>query len=244
MRITVRGLTFDVTTGGTPEGEPVLLLHGFPQHSWQWDLVTPLLHDAGLRTYAFDQRGYGARARPDQVADYRVTELVADTVAVLDELGVESVHLVGHDWGAIVAWHLAARHPDRLRTLTAVSVPHPVAVAYALRTDPQQRERLSYTTLFQRAGKAERVLLAGDAAALRALIADVAGTRADRYVAAMSDPDTLTAALNWYRAMAVEDVTVLDPVEVPVTYVWSDADPAIGATAARAWSSGFWSTVI
>ncbi|MEH1168137.1 alpha/beta fold hydrolase [Micromonospora sp. CPCC 205539] len=235
MRVEARGLTFEVRTGGPQDGVPILLLHGFPQHSGEWDAVVPALHAAGLRTYAPDQRGYSADARPVAVADYRIPELVDDAVALLDALGLDSAHLVGHDWGAIVAWALAARHPERVRTLTAVSVPHPAAMAHALATDRQQKARSSYIALFRQPGKAEKVLLALNATALRKLLGGVGdASRVDRYADPMREPGALTAALNWYRAMSRADLADVGPVTVPTTYVWSDHDIAIGRAAAEA----------
>ncbi|MER7280783.1 alpha/beta fold hydrolase [Dactylosporangium sp. NPDC000244] len=232
MKITARSLTFDVFDGGPADGEPVLLLHGFPQHSGEWAAVTPLLHAAGLRTYALDQRGTSPGARPAPVEAYRITECALDVVAVLDALEIPAVHLVGHDWGAICAWHVALRHAARVRTLTAVSVPHPHASAYAYANDPDQRERSAYIKLFRQPGKAEEVLLADSARRLRGLFApleDVEG-----YVRPLLEPGALTAALNWYRAMSSLDLVGLGPATVPTTYVWSDGDVAIGPTAARA----------
>jgi pimeloyl-ACP methyl ester carboxylesterase len=230
--VAARGLTFDVHTGGPAEGDPVLLLHGFPQHSGEWDAVTPALHEAGLRTYALDQRGYSPGARPPAVDDYRINECVADALAVLNALDVDRAHLVGHDWGAIVAWHTAARYPDRVRTLTAVSVPHPAAMSHAMANDADQRDRSSYIGLFRLEGKAEQVLLAADGAALRRILAGTG--RPDAYVEPMLDPGALTPALNWYRAMSRADLADMGPVAVPTTYVWSDGDMAVGAVAARA----------
>ncbi|MGC4874731.1 alpha/beta fold hydrolase [Micromonospora sp. DT43] len=235
MQVDARGLTFEVRTGGPSDGVPVLLLHGFPQHSGEWDEVVPALHAAGLRTYALDQRGYSPNARPEAVAAYRIPELVADAVAVLDALGVHAVHLVGHDWGAIVAWAVAAAHPDRVRTLTAVSVPHPAAMAHALGTDTEQKARSSYIALFRKPGKAEKVLLAWHATALRRMLGGVGdASRVNRYADPMREPGALTAALNWYRAMSRTDLASVGPVAVPTTYVWSDRDIAIGRTAAEA----------
>ncbi|ASW56248.1 alpha/beta fold hydrolase [Plantactinospora sp. KBS50] len=233
LRLDARGLTFDVYAGGPAAGEPVLLLHGFPQHSGEWAGVTPRLHAAGLRTYALDQRGYSPGARPPAVADYRLSECVADAVAVLDGLDVPAAHVVAHDWGAMVAWHLAARHPERVRSLTAVSVPHPAAYGHALATDRVQRLRSSYMALFRRPGRAEDVLLALDAVALRAMLTGVGRDRVETYAGPMRDRAALTAALNWYRAMSRADVTV-GPVTVPTTYVWSRRDLAVGRTAAMA----------
>ncbi|HTJ39907.1 MAG TPA: alpha/beta hydrolase [Dactylosporangium sp.] len=236
MKITARDLTFDVVAGGPADGAPVLLLHGFPQHSGEWAAVTPALHAAGLRTYALDQRGTSPGARPPGVEAYRISECALDAVAVLDALDLASVHLVGHDWGAICAWHVALRHPARVRTLTAVSVPHPHASAYAYANDPDQRARSAYIKLFRQPGKAEEVLLEGDARRLRAIF-DGAGLDAagvDAYVRPLLEPGALTAALNWYRAMSSLDLVGLGQATVPTTYVWSDGDLAIGATAARA----------
>ncbi|MGV9215197.1 alpha/beta fold hydrolase [Micromonospora sp. RB23] len=235
MQVDARGLTFEVRTGGPSDGVPVLLLHGFPQHSGEWDDVVPPLHAAGLRTYALDQRGYSPGARPAEVPQYRIPELVADVVAVLDALDLEAAHLVGHDWGAVVAWAVAAAHPQRVRTLTAVSVPHPAAMAHALTTDGQQKARSSYIALFRKPGKAEKVLLAWHATALRKLLGGVGdAARVNRYAEPMREPGALTAALNWYRAMSRADLAAVGPVAVPTTYVWSDRDVAIGRTAAEA----------
>ncbi|MER7892354.1 alpha/beta hydrolase [Micromonospora sp. NPDC094482] len=235
MRIDARGFTFDVRAGGPEEGPPVLLLHGFPQHGGEFDDLTPALHAAGLRTYAPDQRGYSPGARPEAVEAYQLAELVADVVALLDALGVEAAHLVGHDWGAVVAWAVAAAHPGRIRTLTAVSVPHPAAMAYALAHDAQQKVRSSYMVLFRQPGKAEKVLLGLRAAALRRMLAGVGDEdRVAAYAEPMRAPGALTGALNWYRAMSRGDLAAVGPVTVPTTFVWSDRDIAIGRTAAEA----------
>ncbi|MEU3455915.1 alpha/beta fold hydrolase [Micromonospora sp. NPDC006766] len=235
MGVDARGLTFEVRTGGPADGEPVLLLHGFPQNSGEWDDVLPVLHAAGLRTYALDQRGYSPGARPAAVEAYRVPELVADAAGVLDALGVPDAHVVGHDWGAVVAWGLAAVHPERVRTLTAVSVPHPAAMAHALATDPRQKARSAYIALFRKPGKAEKALLAWNATALRRMLGGVGdAARVARYADPMREPGALTAALNWYRAMSGADLKAVGAVGVPTTFVWSDRDAAIGRTVAEA----------
>ncbi|RKN19102.1 alpha/beta hydrolase [Micromonospora musae] len=234
MRIDARGLEFVVRAGGPEGGEPVLLLHGFPQHGGEFDEVVPALHDAGLRTYAPDQRGYSPGARPTDVEAYQLPELVADAAALLDALGVEAAHLVGHDWGAAVAWALAAAHPERVRTLTAVSVPHPAAMAHALAHDPKQKARSSYMALFRQAGTAEKMLLGMRAAGLRRVLSGVGDSaRVAAYAEPMREPGALTGALNWYRAMSGAALGAVGPVTVPTTYVWSDGDTAIGRGAAE-----------
>ncbi|MQA95938.1 MAG: alpha/beta fold hydrolase [Streptosporangiales bacterium] len=240
--VQVGGMTFDVVFGG-PDGAPddgatpVLLLHGFPQSASCWGTVSARLHAAGLRTIAPDQRGYSPGARPSAVEDYETPHLVGDVIGLLDALGLERVHLVGHDWGAAVAWHVAIRHPDRLATLTAVSVPHPAAFGRALREDADQQERSTYIQLFRQPGKAEELLLEDGARRLRAMYGDaVPAGQIEEHVRLLSEPGALTAALNWYRAMTAHrtsDVAGDDAVRVPTTYVWSTDDMALGRTGAE-----------
>jgi pimeloyl-ACP methyl ester carboxylesterase len=233
----VGDLTFDVRVDGPDDGRPVLLLHGFPETSASWARVTPLLTEAGLRTYAPDQLGYSPGARPDEVDAYAVTNLAQVTADLMTALDIPRADVVGHDWGANVGWALAAWHPDRVRSLTAVSVPHPAAYTAAYRADPEQKERSAYIRLFWQEGKAEQVLLEDDLRRVRRMLGPEAETgvpaeAVDEYVAVLSAPGALTAALNWYRAMS--SATRVDPIEVPTTYVWSDGDVAIGRTAAEA----------
>jgi pimeloyl-ACP methyl ester carboxylesterase len=238
LRVDVGDLTFDVRVDGPDDGRPVLLLHGFPETSLSWAAVTPLLTEAGLRTYAPDQLGYSPGARPAEVEAYSMQNLAQVTADLMTALGLPRADVVGHDWGANVAWTLAAWHEDRVRSLTAVSVPHPGAYTVAYRADPEQKERSGYIRLFWEAGKAEQVLLEDDARRLRRMLLGANGETgvspesADEYVAVLSAPAALTAALNWYRAMS-SSIRV-DPVRVPTTYVWSDGDAAIGRTAAEA----------
>ncbi|MGK5680160.1 alpha/beta fold hydrolase [Actinoplanes sp. URMC 104] len=229
-KITARGLTFDVHEGGPTGGEPVLLLHGFPQDHREFDLIQPRLHEAGLRTFAVDQRGYSPGARPAGVAAYRLSEPVADVVAVMDELGVHSAHVLGHDWGAQVSWLLAAHHPERVRTLTAISVPHPKALRSAVRAEASQRAQLAYQRVF-RSPDAERLLLSDDAARLTEMMRPI-GSRRELYGKAMREPGRLTACLNWYRAPA-DPAADIGAITVPATLVWSDEDPVFGPVAAR-----------
>jgi len=228
------GLAFDVAEQGDPDGRPVLLLHGFPQTHRSFDALADRLAPRGLRLLAPDQRGYSPGARPADVAAYGIEALASDALRILDARGVKRADVVGHDWGAIVAWHLAARHPERVRTLTAVSVPHPKAMVAAL-IDPlsDQRRRSRYVALFRMAGRAERVLLEDGARRLRAVYKPLPESAAEPHVRALSDPAALTAALNWYRAMRVRDALTLPKVTLPTTFVWSTRDLAIGRAAAR-----------
>ncbi|MGY1832373.1 alpha/beta fold hydrolase [Geodermatophilus sp. SYSU D01180] len=232
LRVDVGDLTFDVRADGPGDGRPVVLLHGFPETSASWAAVTPRLAEAGLRTYAVDQLGYSPGARPLDVDSYALTNLAQVTADLMTAMDVPVADVVGHDWGANVAWALAGWHSDRVRSLTAVSVPHPTAFTAAFRSDPEQKERSSYIRLFWQEGKAEEVLLADGARRLRRMYGDAVDPEAvEEYVAVLSAPGALTAALNWYRAMS--SATPVDDVPVPTTFVWSDADIAVGRIAAE-----------
>ncbi|MCW2777274.1 MAG: Epoxide hydrolase [Frankiales bacterium] len=233
-RVPVGDLVLDVVDLGPRDAETVLLLHGFPQSSWEWRAIWPALLEAGYRVVAPDQRGYSPGARPDGVEAYRMTELVGDALGLLDALEVPQAHVVGHDWGAAVAGHLAGRRPGRLRSLTAVSVPHPAAFGAALRSDPDQRERSQYMLAFNEPD-AESRLLADGAAWLRSGFGALPD--ADVYVRRMQEPGALTAGLNWYRAQTIGMRDPLPAVTVPTLYVWSDGDVALGPVPAAATAS-------
>ena len=238
IEIPVGEEVFDALAAGPADGELVLLLHGFPQSSWQWRSQLAALGDAGFRAVAPDQRGYSPRARPETTESYRVDHLAADVLAIADWLGGHHFHLVGHDWGAVVAWQVAGRYPDRLRTLTAVSVPHPVAMAEAMASATgDQLARSSYIAFFRAPEMPERLMLADEAAGLRALFANTGYSdreAMEHYVARLAEPGALTAALNWYRAIDPVVVLSLQPVSAPTLFVWSTDDPAIGREAADA----------
>ncbi len=235
MQIDVGDLSFTAQVAGPSGGRPVLLLHGFPQSSLSWSRITPALTGAGLRTIAPDQRGYSPGARPVDVSAYAMSELVGDAIGLLDALGLSTADVVGHDWGGLVAWQLAGRHPERVRSLTAISVPHPRAISEAMATDPDQQQRSAYIKLFRQEGKAEEVLLADGAKRLRRLFAGsgLAEAEVADYVEPLRAPGALTATLSWYRAMSRNDAA-LGAVIVPTTFVWSDDDAAVGRRAAEA----------
>lgn len=229
-------LDFTVTEAGPEDGELVILLHGFPQTSAAWRHQVPALAEAGYRVLAPDQRGYSPGARPDGVAAYHSAELTADVLGMADALGAERFHVVGHDWGASITWQLACRHGDRLRTATTLSVPHPLAYAAALaspKTD--QADRSSYFPSFREEGS-EHAMLANDATGLR-FVYQASGLTEEEsgpYLAALSTPEALGAALNWYRAAGGHLIQDLQPVTVPMLHVWSTEDPALGREGAEA----------
>lgn len=223
----------DVAVCGPADGTPVLMLHGFPASRASFAEVAPLLAEQGLRLVVPDQRGYSPDACPTDPQAYRIERLVEDVTGLLDALGLDSVHLVGHDWGAMVAWATAAWHPARVRSLTVLSVPHPRALAWARAHDVDQQHGSDYINLLVIPGKAERVLLADDARPLRRGFFDaVDPALVDRHVSLLQRPGALTGALNWYRSHD-HVLDELPPVDVDTTLVWGAEDPALRRAAAE-----------
>ncbi|MCU1503433.1 MAG: hypothetical protein JWM12_2787 [Ilumatobacteraceae bacterium] len=220
-----------------PVGAPtVLLLHGFPQSRYTWRSVVPALAAAGLDAVAPDQRGYTPGVRPDHVDAYRSTRLVADVLDILDALGIERAHLVGHDWGGQVAWLAAAQHPERIATLSILSRPHPAAFAQSFELDSVQRERSKHHQRMT-PSVAER-WWSDDCAALRTMLTSggVPDADAAAYAATFTERAALDAAMNWYRAAAQGGGLRLadtPPVTVPTLYLWGTADATVGRVAAE-----------
>lgn len=223
------GLELRAVDSGPAGGETIVLLHGFPQRTSSWRLVTPLLHAAGYRTLALDQRGYCESARPRGRRAYRLSELVRDVTGLLDAAHLPDAHVVGHDWGAAVAWAVAGAHPDRVRSLTAVSVPHPAAFATAMATS-DQLPRSWYIGFFQLPLLPELLLTSPGPRAARALAAmGMTPEMIGRYRGEMVAAGAIPGGLGWYRALPFASPrSATTPTRVPTTFVWSDGDPALG----------------
>jgi pimeloyl-ACP methyl ester carboxylesterase len=220
-RISGDGVELAVLDEG--EGTPVLLLHGFPDSSRLWRNQVPALVEAGARVIAPDQRGFGESDKPQEVEAYSLRHSVADAVAVLDAAGAERAHVVGHDWGAAVAWVLAAFVPDRVDRLVAMSVGHPNT---RLSPSIEAREKGWYRLLFQ-FEDAEALLTKDDWSLFRQVLRNHGDL--DQYIADLSRPGALTAGLNWYRAnlhprRELEPGPPTPAVEAPTLGIWSNGD--------------------
>jgi pimeloyl-ACP methyl ester carboxylesterase len=219
--------TFTTRVAG-PEGGPlVVLLHGFPQTSFEWRHQLAALGSAGFRAIAPDQRGYSPGARPPNVSDYVVSELIGDVLGLASAAGAERFFLVGHDWGAAVAWGVALAAPERVRAVVPISVPHPGAFSTLL-DDPSsdQFEASAYFDVFVQPSS-EDGFLAKDAARLRRAYAALGDEATNEYLRVLGNKPALGAALNWYRANIEQRKFKSMPtahVRVPTMLVWSDGD--------------------
>ncbi len=219
-RVHVNGIDLHVVLAGA--GEPLLLLHGFPDSAKLWRTMIPLLVAAGFRVIAPDQRGFGESSAPADVAAYAIDTIVADAVALLDALGIACAGLIGHDWGAIIGWRLIADHPDRFTRFVALTVGHPNALAAA---GWRQRRRSWYVTLFRVPWLAETLLRANNFRNFGWMTGEteVAGWRRD-----LARPARLTAALNWYRANFARLLDGSFPrARIPVLGIIGTADVAL-----------------
>ncbi|MGI5246396.1 alpha/beta fold hydrolase [Dactylosporangium sp. CA-139066] len=221
------GLTFDVDDAGDPAAPAVILLHGFPQDRAAWAGVAADLVRHERRTLAPDLRGYSPGARPRDRRRYALDLLAGDVIALADAAGLERFDLAGHDWGAALAFHVAGRHPGRVRTLTALSVPHRGAWASAARSGTQLW-RSKYIALFQLPALPERVLARGIEGFL--LRSGLGPEHARRY-AERGRRHELDTALNWYRAMRLP--AVFPRVAVPTLFAWGDGDEYVTERLAR-----------
>ena len=206
------------------EGQPVLLLHGFPDSSYGWRHQVPALVEAGMRVIAPDLRGFGASDKPEGVEEYAISRSVTDMLAMLAELGVEHAHVVGHDWGAGLAWSLAAFAPSQVDRLVVLSVGHPNTYQ---EPSLKQREKGWYQLLYQFTGVAEELLARNDWKLFRELLGDAADRA--RFLDDLSRPGALTAGLNWYRANSdprheLGPRQAFPAVSVPTLGLWSNGD--------------------
>jgi pimeloyl-ACP methyl ester carboxylesterase len=233
------GAMLHAVTAGDPADPLVVLLHGFPDFWYGWRDQIPALVEAGYRVVVPDQRGYNLSENPDGVGQYRVERLSADIAAVIRSTGRESAHVVGHDWGATVAWDLALRRPSSVDRLGILNVPHPTVFRRTLRRSPRQLLRSWYVFSFQLPRIPEWGLGRKDCAGLeRALLESSRGdafTEADleRYHAAWRQPGVVGSMIDWYRAAARYG---LDPgreeVTAPTLICWGEQDDALLPTMA------------
>lgn len=237
-RVAANGFDFAVDEAG--EGDRLALcLHGFPESRFSWRFQLPLLARMGYRAWAPDLRGYGeTEPKPQDVASYRIERLMEDVAALIDASGAREVTLIGHDWGAGLAWTFAANRVRPLERLVIMNVPHPAVFAAHLRRSPRQMLRSWYMAFFQIPGLPEWLSTRDGAKLVRRAFQGMAVDKArfppevlERYARDAQRPGAMTAMVNWYRAAARHPGKLAGPwprIEVPTLIVWGEADTALG----------------
>jgi epoxide hydrolase 4 len=229
------GICLHGIQAGPDDAPLVVLLHGFPEFWYGWRRQVMPLAQASFRILAPDQRGYNLSDKPEGVKAYRLEELSRDIIGLLDILGKKTCYLVGHDWGAAVAWNVAMAYPHRIEKLVIMNVPHPAVMMSFLRKNPGQMLKSWYIAFFQIPGLADWLLRANDCAGAARLLAGSgkSSTFADEelreYKQAWLKPLAMTSMINWYRALVrYPPVLPVDQrIHIPVLMLWGKQDVAL-----------------
>jgi pimeloyl-ACP methyl ester carboxylesterase len=239
--IGANGINLHVVQDGPSTGPLVVLLHGFPEFWYGWRRQIPFLAEAGYRVWAPDQRGYNLSDKPEGIAAYTLDELAADVIGLVDAAGEAKAFVVGHDWGAAVAWWLAAKYPARLRRMVAINVPHGAVLRRHLRSNLRQMLRSWYMFFFQLPWLPEVISrLANWAVVVRAMVSTShLGTFSEEdlnlYRQAWSQPRAYTSMLNWYRAVLQKPSRPPTDarISVPTLLIWGAQDRFLGQELAQ-----------
>lgn len=230
-------VTLHLVEAGKESDPPLVLLHGFPEFWYSWRHQFRPLADAGYHVIAPDQRGYNLSDKPREVQAYSLDRLAEDVIHLIEAMGHESAILIGHDWGAAVAWWVTIKYPDFVEKAVILNVPHPIVMRRYARRSLEQQLRSLYIAFFQIPWLPEFVLRLNNWQAARQMM--LASSRADtysdadlqQYVRAWSQPWAMHSMINWYRA-AVRERTARLPdlrVHVPVRIIWGVQDVALSA---------------
>jgi pimeloyl-ACP methyl ester carboxylesterase len=239
--IETNGIRLHVVQAGPKSGAPVLLLHGFPENWRCWIRQLPALVSAGCRVIIPDQRGYNLSDKPSGIKNYQMGELTNDVLGLIDALDYEKVNLVGHDWGAAVAWSLGMWKPERLHRLGILNSPHPAVMKRFLWRDLEQLRRSWYIFFFQLPWLPEAAIRVQDWRGMIKALQDSGKANTfskediEKYKESWSQPGAITAMLNWYRAAAHYSLTMSDDqcVRVPTLMMWGMKDVALTHRLAR-----------
>lgn len=239
LQVPTNGLHLHVVQCGPADGPLVVLLHGFPEFWESWRGQLAALAAAGYRVWVPDQRGYNLSDKPLGIGAYALPTLAADILGLLDAAGSQQAHIVGHDWGGIVAWYLAAQYAGRVASTTIINVPHPAVVAPNLWRVPSQLLRSWYIGFMQLPGLPERLIrrknwrFGAQALLDTSRPGTFSAAEVARYKAAWAQPGALTAMLNWYRALRRPTGTRWRRIRGPVQIIWGEQDTFLAAELAE-----------
>jgi pimeloyl-ACP methyl ester carboxylesterase len=239
--IETNGIRLHVLQDGPEDGPLVILLHGFPEFSYGWRKQIPALTSAGYRVWAPDQRGYNLSDKPDGIAAYNLDKLAADIVGLINAAGEEKAFIVGHDWGAAVAWWLAAKYPERVSRMVVMNVPHPDVMQKHVRSSFAQMRKSWYIAFFQIPFIPEILSGIGNWKAATKMLESssragtFSATDLERYREAWSRPKAFRSMLNWYRAMLQKPPQPLlsRRIKIPTLLIWGVQDIALGQEMAQ-----------
>jgi pimeloyl-ACP methyl ester carboxylesterase len=227
------GLSFSCREAGIG-GEPVLLLHGFPETSRMWDPLMTLLADAGFHCLAPDQRGYSPAARPEEIEAYAYEHLAGDVLAIAAAAGFDQYHVIAHDWGACATWGALSVDASAIASFVAMSIPHYLAFARAVWEDPDEEMYRGLLDLFiAEDHAAESVMSADDFAVMRSAWTAHHAAEVDDYLSVFRQPGAITGALNWYRASDAHRRALADgsfqfaKVDTATSLIWGRGDPYV-----------------
>jgi len=237
--IKVSGINLHVVTAGADDGEPVFLLHGFPEFWYGWRNQIPYLVEQGYRVIVPDQRGYNLSDKPQGINHYQIDTLAQDVVNLADALGYDKINLVGHDWGAAVSWWVATLFPDRLKKLVILNVPYPTIMFDQMReANIAQMFKSWYIGFFQIPFLPETLASLGDYSGMEQMLRRSSNPDTftdediEQYRRAWSQPDAMKSMINWYRAMAssalTNDLSKKRRIVTPTLMLWGENDIALG----------------
>lgn len=227
-RIQTNGIQLHTALAGPKNGEPVFLLHGFPESWFGWEKQIEPLAQAGFRVIVPDQRGYNLSDKPIGMDQYQMNILVDDILGLADSLGYDKFYLAGHDFGAMVSWNLTIREPRRVKRLVIVNVPHPAVFKSYLRSHPSQMLKSWYAFFFQLPGIPERIVKAGNWKFMTSAMPDhFSEEDLNRYREAWNQPGAITAMINWYRATFVgsRSSRTNRSIQPKTLIIWGKKDP-------------------
>jgi len=229
--ILTNGIKLHTAFAGPKDGEPVILLHGFPDAWFGWEPQIQALAEAGFHVIAPDQRGYNLSDKPKGIASYSLEILAADVAGLADSLGIKRFNLAGHDFGGLVSWRLAMRYPDRLKRLAILNVPHPSVMRKYIRKHPAQVLKSWYAFFYQLPALPEMAMRANNWKILiSAMAKGLSQEQLNRYREAWARPDAMKSMINWYRKMlrtSASGTSKRPAITVPTLVIWGKLDPHI-----------------
>ena len=232
QRIRANNKEFLVRSAGMKNsGSGILLLHGFPESSIMWKPLIKKASEEGYKVIAFDQRGYSPGARPKDIESYHIDSLVNDVISVADAIGLNTFHLVGHDWGSAVGWKVVMDHPERLKSWTGMAVSHTGVFFDGVLNHTEQIQRSSYMQKLRIPIIPEVVYRLFYNRLYKGLEGRWSNEQIEEYKKIFLEKGAFSSALNWYRAMDYEDSATLESlqkrIKVPTLFLWGENDPII-----------------